>query len=141
MTNQLKTAITPNSSQFARQLKLMNWVNGFYGAIGIALYAAYGGVESWKSFAVGWVLSVVNLELLKRIGVFVFAIYEGKTLDPRFYAFAVGKFAFWGVVIALFSSASWIEALPFALGALTLVVAGLGLAIGFSSRFGQYERA
>jgi hypothetical protein len=100
-----------------------------YGAAGLSLLAQFGTDGAVKSFFVGWVISVVNLELLKRLGRLIFAAFEGQKPSAALYVLLLGKFMFWGAVIALFSKATWIEAVPFILGSLTLIIAGIGVGV------------
>lgn len=109
------------------QLSWLNRINIIYGALGLAFTSQAFGAGAWKSFFVGWFLAVLNLELLKRLGISLLAYYDGRQLSPLFFVFLFGKFVFWGLVIALFSMASWLQGVPFSIGMTTLLISGLGL--------------
>lgn len=124
-TAQMGTPTTESSSRASlimAQTGLMNRVNLMYGALGVFFLAQAGAPGSWRSFAAGWLLAVLNLELLRRLGAMLVASYDGSRLGALFYFVLFGKFAFWGLVIALFTSAKWILAVPFVAGMATLVV-------------------
>lgn len=116
-------------TEVTKQINVLRSIICGYGLAGALLVFRFGPVDSWRSFLVGWVLAVVNFELIRRLGLFLLAIYDGKKLDPMFYLFLLGKLGFWGFVFALFSAATWIQGVPFALGGLAIVIAGLGLAL------------
>lgn len=104
-------------------------MNFVYGAVGLFLMSQLTNPGSWKSFVLGWAVSVVNLELFKRLGLMLLMLFEGGKLNPVFYGLLIVKFSFWGLIIALFCSLHWIQAVPFVLGNLTLVVAAFVLGI------------
>ena len=120
---------TPNQEKETNQLSLLNRINLLYGAIGMLLMAQIdGGHGAWKSFIAGWAVAVLNLELLKKLCSTMLLVFnqDGK-LNPGFYVVLFGKFMFWGLVIALFMTAKWIQGVPFVLGTVTLLVSGVGL--------------
>ncbi|MBI3543732.1 MAG: hypothetical protein HY075_10715 [Deltaproteobacteria bacterium] len=92
----------------------------------------FGGAGAWRSFVAGWLIAVLNFELIKHLGRMLLGLYDGSKIGPLFYFVLFGKFIFWGLVIALFSKASWMQGIPFAFGMTTLVVSGLGL--GFTEK-------
>lgn len=108
----------------------LNWltkINFLYAIVAVLMMAQFSGTLAVKSFLCGWGLAVLNFELLKRLGLRLLALYRGAKLDRTFYVLAFGKFAFLGLVIALFSVTSWMQAIPFVLGAVTLIISGLGV--------------
>jgi hypothetical protein len=114
-----------NSKPHIRQLDIMTRANLIYFAVGLVALTQISTHGAWKSFVAGWVVAVLNLEILKRLGSRLLQVYEGQKPDPMFYFLLFGKFAFWGLVIALFTMANWINAIPFAIGMTTLIVSGL----------------
>lgn len=111
------------------QLLWLNRINVGYAVLGILLLTQINGAGAWKSFVLGWLISIANLEILKKLGTMLVTVFEGGALHPIFYVFLFGKFAFWGLVVALFSTLPWIQAIPFAFGMSTLLVSGLGLGV------------
>jgi hypothetical protein len=111
------------------QLSWLGRANVAYGLVGLAVVAQFSIGGAWKSFLAGWIVAVINMEILKRLGMTVMAVQDGGPLSPLFYLFLVAKFLFWGAVIALFSLASWVMAVPFVIGTATLIVAGFCLGL------------
>lgn len=112
------------------QIDWSNRLNILYGSIGVLLIVQLGANGAWKSFAAGWLIAVVNLELLKRIGRNLLALFESETKLPViFYVVIVMKFSFWALILALFSTAQWLQGIPFVLGMLTLIVSAVGLGL------------
>ncbi|MEW6058001.1 MAG: hypothetical protein AB1540_15450 [Bdellovibrionota bacterium] len=111
------------------QLSWINRLNLAYGVVGILVFASLSTSEGWKSFLAGWAVSIVNLELIKRLTYVMISVFKGEKLNPIFYGMLVGKFAFWGGVIAVLSMTAWIQGVPFLVGLITIVFAGLGLGI------------
>ena len=110
-------------AKVTNQLNWLNYANLLYGAFGLALLTFVSAPGAWKSFMAGWLIMVLNLELLKKIGSALFVVHEGGNLEPMFYVFLLGKFVFWGAVLALLLTATWIQGIPLALGTITLLVA------------------
>ena len=110
-------------AQVANQLNWLSYVNLLYGVFGLVLLTRYSAPGAWKSFVAGWLIMVLNLELLKKIGSALFVVYEGANPEPMFYVYLLGKFVFWGAVFALLLTATWVQGIPFALGIITLLVA------------------
>ncbi|MBI3556295.1 MAG: hypothetical protein HY074_08535 [Deltaproteobacteria bacterium] len=110
-------------AKVTNQLNWLSSANLLYGAVGLVLFTHFSGHGAWKSFLAGWLMMVVNLELLKKIGSALFVVYEGGNLQPIFYLFLLGKFLFWGAVLAMLLTATWIQGIPFAFGTVTLLVA------------------
>src|SRR5256885_534827 len=104
-----------NQTTAKGQLSWLNRINLAYGAFGLLVIGQVGLSGDWKSFLAGWVVAMVNLELIKRITVIMVSVFKGEKLNPIFYGFLFGKFAFWGLVFAMFSFATWIQAIPFVL--------------------------
>lgn len=110
------------------QLNWLGRINILYGLTGIAFFAQFGASGSAKSFLVGWLIAVVNLELLKRIGGMLLAFVQSETKLPSlFYVLLVCKFTLWALILAVFATAKWIEGISFLLGILTILVSSLGL--------------
>lgn len=110
------------------QLNLLGRINILYGLTGAAVLAQFGASGSVKSFLVGWLIAVVNLELLKRIGSMLLALVQSETKLPSlFYVLLVCKFILWALILGVFSTAKWIEGLSFLLGIGTILVSSLGL--------------
>lgn len=111
------------------RLKLMNKINFVYGLLGFILVFQFSTQEAVKSFVLGWVISVVNFELLKRIGSLLLSLYTTGRHNPFIYLLLASKFVFWGLVLALLLKASFVEVIPFVSGTLTIIVAGLSLGV------------
>jgi hypothetical protein len=109
-------------------LRWLDRINLLYGALGIFLFAMVA-TGSWKSFLVGWAIAVVNLELLKRLGILMIALYNGEKLGSSFYIVLFGKFLMWAAIISVFSLIKGLQPVPFMIGTATLVVAGLGFGV------------
>lgn len=118
----------PSTNEATNQLSWMGRVNILYGVTGVVLLAQLGVNGSWRSFLVGWLIAVVNLELLKRIGVMLLALYETETKLPAlFYVLLFSKFALWALILAAFSTVKWLQGISFLLGISTLLVSAVGL--------------
>ncbi len=110
-------------AKVTNQLNWLNYANLLYGAVGLVLLTVVSVPGAWKSFVAGWLIMVLNLELLKKIGSALFEVYEGGSVKPMFYVFLLGKFVFWGAVLAVLLTATWVQGIPFVLGTVTLLVA------------------
>ena len=119
------------------QMYWLSRANFLYGAVGLFLMVQFSTNGSWKSFLTGWLVAVMNLELLKRLGTLMIALTRGKPPGPLFYGLLLAKFSFWGMIIAMFSLTAWLQVGPFVLGTLTLIVAGI--ALGASSFFRELK--
>ncbi len=106
----------------------LNRINLIYGAIGIFLFAAFTA-NGVKSFIIGWGIAVVNLELLKRLGLMMASLYRGEELGSMFYFVLFGKFLVWAGVIAVCSMINGLQAVPFIFGTTTLIVSGFGFGV------------
>lgn len=111
--------------------------NALFGFFGLLFFFQFGDEVAWKSFLVGWAIAVVNLELLRRIMVILISYYNGEKPSKLIYFLAAAKLSFWGVVLALFSKIQWIHPLPFVIGTLTILSAGI--AFGFREFFRDKE--
>src|SRR4051812_48537729 len=94
------------------QLSWLDRLNLGYGFVGLMIVSQFAANGAWKSFLAGWLVAVANFELLKRIGAIMLQLFAGKQISPVVYGLFVAKFAFLGIVIALFSLASWLQGIP-----------------------------
>lgn len=87
------------------------------------LYVA--GVSEWKAFLAGWIIAVVNFELLHRIGKMLLSAMAGGKPGFWIYLLLVMKFVFWGGVILFLSSTEWLRGTYFVAGTMTILLSGL----------------
>ena len=96
-----------------------------FGVVGMFFFLQFAEPAAWKSFAAGWLISVINLELLSRIGRGLIAYYNGQKPGKGIYFLVLAKFSFLGLIIAILSSLKFIRLIPFIAGTLTLIVTGV----------------
>ncbi len=107
----------------------MNYTNFAYGVSGVIIFFVFGLSNTWKSFLVGWIISVVNLEILKKIGFILIQVFNNLKPGPSLWFFLIMKFIFLGGALYWLSETKWLVAVPFLLGTTTVLIAGLSLGI------------
>ncbi|MBI2605586.1 MAG: hypothetical protein HYW49_05830 [Deltaproteobacteria bacterium] len=114
----------------SEMLKFISKAMVAYGAVGAALMLQFAASWAWASFLAGWTVSFVNFELLKRIGLVLGPLLTtGGRVSRMIYVLAVAKFLFLGLVLAFLVLTTHVQGIPFSLGVLAVLFAGLGLGI------------
>lgn len=135
-----------------KNFNILSILNVIYGLAGVLIYIRVQSWASATSFGLGWLIVVVNLELLKWLGTFflmgkgsaqVSDLTEAESTETRgskalITGLMMGKLMFWGMVTGILSTLTWIQGGPFVVGALTLVFSSLGLV--FKLRERNYAR-
>ena len=114
----------------SEMLKFISKAMVAYGAAGTLLMLQFAAAGAWVSFLAGWVVSFVNFELLKRIGLVPGPLLStGGKAGPMIYVLAFAKILFWGLVLAFLVLTTNVQGIPFSLGVLAVLFASLGLGI------------
>lgn len=139
------------------KIKFLNKANVAFGLIGILFMFQFGGQGAWLSFFYGWLVTVINFELIKRIGMLLVPLYaqntsqtettnaienvgnsESTKISPMFWVLLTMKFLFWGSVIALMVFSTKIQGIPFGAGLLSVLISAICLAIKDRSKDVRY---
>lgn len=126
-----------DSNAWIRQIQYLNLV--YAGVVG-AVFLFGTSTASLVSFFAGWIVAAVNFELLRRIGILLIALAREGAINPLLYGLLVGKFAFWGMLIALLSLTTWIQGVPFMVGTATLLFSSVGLGVSLIFKEFGYAR-
>lgn len=114
----------------SEMLKFINKTMLAYGALGVLIMLQFAASGAWLSFLAGWTVSFVNFELLKRIGLVLGPLLSsGGKVSRMIYVLAFAKILFWGLVLAFLVLTTNVQGIPFSLGVLAVLFAGLGLGI------------
>ncbi len=117
----------------ADKLKFLSQAQFVYAGVGVLLMTLFGTKDAWVSFLIGGFFSYVNFEILKRLGLALGPIViENKSaagIGPLVSKLVFGKIVFWGLLLAFLVFTNKVQAIPFVIGMLGLLFAGLGLGI------------
>lgn len=119
------------------KIRFLNKANLAFGIIGIIFMIQFGDQNAWISFFYGWLVTVINFELIKRIGMLLVPLYaqtpptngESTKISPMLWVLLTFKFLFWGSVIALMVFSTKIQGIPFGAGLLSVLISAICLAI------------
>ncbi len=127
------------------KVKFLNKANLAFGFLGTLFMFQFGGHNAWLSFFYGWLVTVINFELIKRIGMLMIPLYAQNTnsvqtssndsnnsetkVSPMLWVLLAMKFLFWGSVIALLVFSTKIQGIPFGAGLLSVLFSAICLAI------------
>ena len=122
-------------------------MNLSFGITGLVVMVQFASKSAWLSFFAGWLVSVVNFELIKKIGFKLAPLYSTQAkespvkLSQMLWVFLGMKILFWGCAIAFLVFSTTVRGIPFGIGMLSLLISSVLLVIRDGIRDVKYARA
>lgn len=117
----------------AEKLKFLSLIQYVYAGLGLLAMTLFATKDAWISFLLGALFSYVNFEILKRLGLALRPlVIENKSaagVGPLVSKLVFAKVVFLGLLLAFLVFTNKVQAIPFVIGMLGLLIAGIGLGI------------